>query len=102
MQNILCGNRRPRVHNSHTTQTDIHASMKAPVDWRQLKVTVQAACKQSKEQNGFRVVRGKTGAESFKRGRETDTKTIVKLHSWLRVGVVCDLETRTKLNILKC
>lgn len=60
------------VHNSHT---DSHTSTKTPVDGRQLMVTVQAACKQSKEQNGFQVVREKqeesAGEEEQKLNRKT-------------------------------
>lgn len=50
---FMCGNRRSRVRDLNTVA---HTSRKTPVDWRQLKVTVQAACKQSKDQNGFQVV----------------------------------------------
>lgn len=49
--------------NSHThAHTRTHKCKhkhETPVDWRQLRVTVQAACQQSKEQNGFQVVREK-------------------------------------------
>lgn len=38
------------------TQQLKHSCAKTPVNWRQLRVTVQAACKQSKEQNEFQVV----------------------------------------------
>ena len=53
---VMCGNSRSRVDYSNAV-THIHTSTKTPVGWRQLKVTVQAACKQSKDQNRFQVVR---------------------------------------------
>lgn len=65
MQNILCGSRLTQLGrqlkqpHTHTRTHKCKHKHETPVDWRQLRVTVQAACQQSKEQNGFQVVREK-------------------------------------------
>lgn len=59
----------------HMYTTPAHTSRNTPVDWRQLKVAGRAACKQSREQNGFQVV-----AEKLEERREFWKKRNRKLH----------------------
>lgn len=90
MQNILCSNKLSHVSTTRT-RTNAHTSMKTPVERRQLRVTVQAACKQSKEQNWFRVVREKR--EEWAGKREQKVREYGQLLFWCRCFQNCEMET---------
>lgn len=84
---LMCGNRLSHV----STHTELHTSMKTPVDLRQLRVTVQAACKQSKEQNWFQVVRDKR--EEWAGKEEQKLREYCQLLFWWWCFQNCEMET---------
>ena len=73
-----------------------------PVDWRQLKVAGRAACKQSREQNGFQVVAEKLEESFGKRGAENSMKELL---SWFLCRClfcrIVVLESRNNSDVLK-
>ena len=105
-QNIL---RAAAVGHMYTTPTHTHTHThthtragNTPVDWRQLKVAGRAACKQSREQNGFQVVAEKLEESFGKRGTENSMKELL---SWFLCRClfcrIVVLESRNNSDVLK-